>query len=404
MTSQDPTPIRSELVEGAQRLVAPPARNADAALVLGLLRGVSVFRGAALVWALVSAGSSTDVMRRPGLAVALLAMMIAWTALVTIWPRRGAVLPVRSGWVIVAELAVGAVLLVGDGFVYDAGRSVALPWSWPTAGVLAAGVVFGVRMGLAAAIAMVAASLTSEVNLGTDLASPIPAFSRAGLWIVTGVLAGYVAGRLRQAEAEVTMARAREEVARQLHDGVLQTLAVIQRRSADGELAAMARDQEHDLRRFLAGATTRARSLEPELRRLAQRHEGRFGTPVSVVVAADAPRVGADALDAALGAVGEALANAGKHANASRVALYAEPADPDDWADLVADVAHGATVPAEAPTLFVSVKDDGDGFDPAAVEERIGLSSSIRGRIMEVGGWAEVASRPGRGTEVKLWL
>ena len=153
----------------------------------------------------------------------------------------------------------------------------------------------------------------------------------------------------------------------------------------------LARDQEGELRGFLAIAFGAPASLESELRRLAQRHESLFGTRVEVVVAADTPELPPEAVIALVGAVGEALTNAGKHAEAGRVVVYAEPADPDDDG-------------GEDARVFVSVKDDGRGFDPETVPERIGLSSSIRGRIDETGGTVRIASRPGRGTEVRLWL
>ena len=384
----------------ASRVVA-----ADEATVLGLFRGVTVFRALALVWAVTGAVSSRAFLAHPWAAVGLLGAIACWTALVSMWPQRGPLLPVRARWVIVTELMLGAGILLGDGFVYDAGRAISLSWSWPAAGVMAAGVAYGWRAGLVASVAMVTASLITEFRLDTNLSEPVQAFSRVGLWVATGLLAGYVASRLRRAEAEVSLARAREEVARTLHDGVLQTLAVIQRRSDDHELAALARDQEADLRRYLSGSPERpSGGLEPELRRLAQRHQRLYpSVTVSVVVAPDASDPPDARLEALLGAAGEALTNVGKHAEASRVTVYVEPADPEDLPAVLAERDERDTG-AAASMLFVSVRDDGVGFDPATVTERIGLSRSIRERIVEAGGDVEIASRPGRGTEVKLWI
>ena len=83
-----------------------------------------------------------------------------------------------------------------------------------------------------------------------------------------------------------------------------------------------------------------------------------------------------------MGAVQEALANAGKHAGATSVTIYAEPADDDG--------------------VFCTVKDDGQGFDPDTVTEGVGLGRSIRDRVERVGGTASWRSAPGRGTEVRL--
>jgi signal transduction histidine kinase len=173
-------------------------------------------------------------------------------------------------------------------------------------------------------------------------------------------------------------------VARHLHDGVLQTLAVVQRRADDPALVELARTQERELRYFLRSGLRAEDGLEPGLRRAATRHEETHGGRVDVVVADDVPRVDPDALAALVGAVTEALSNAGRHGRAGRVTVYAEPADEGGVA--------------------CSVKDDGTGFDPATAREGMGLSRSVRGRVADVGGRVEVDSAPGRGTEVRLWV
>ena len=194
---------------------------------------------------------------------------------------------------------------------------------------------------------------------------------------------------LRRAEREISAARAREEVARTLHDGVLQTLAVVERRAGDQALARLAREQERELREYLFG--TRPAGPGPDLaaalRAAAARFEDAFGGRAEVVVAPDLPVLDRERCDALAGAVGEALTNAGKHGHARRVTVFVEP--------------------DERGAVFCSVKDDGDGFD---VDERgataggVGIARSILGRIQDAGGRAEIRSRRGSGTEVCLWV
>ena len=170
-------------------------------------------------------------------------------------------------------------------------------------------------------------------------------------------------------------------MARTLHDGVLQTLAVVQRRSPDPELAALARDQELDLRAFLAGDQPASRDLGVALREAAALVERRHGLRVEVLfVDLDHPRPAAQVVDAVVGAVGEALTNAAKHGAAGRATVFV---DVDD-------------------AVFVSVKDDGQGFDPTTTDPGLGTERSIIGRLSDVGGSAEVDGRPGQGVEVRL--
>src|SRR4029077_8772912 len=78
-------------------------------------------------------------------------------------------------------------------------------------------------------------------------------FNTALLYIVAGAVAGYVMMLLKRAEREISAVRAREELERNLHDGVLQTLAIVPRRSTDADLVRLAREQDRDLRNFLFG-------------------------------------------------------------------------------------------------------------------------------------------------------
>jgi signal transduction histidine kinase len=57
--------------------------------------------------------------------------------------------------------------------------------------------------------------------------------------------------------------------------------------------------------------------------------------------------------------------------------------------------------------VVVTVRDEGSGMDPgrldaARAEGRLGVSESIRGRLRDLGGTAEVRTAPDEGTEWEL--
>ncbi|MCP5024887.1 MAG: hypothetical protein GY929_01260 [Actinomycetia bacterium] len=364
--------------------VSNPESAGEEVLVRGVLRAIAVFRWLCLGWAAVGVFYSRDHLVRAELAWGLMVLALVVTVAISV-RVESAPLSLLHPAVVGGELLVGAILLLGDGWVFAAERSQSLAWAWPNAALMTAGLAMGWRVGLVAAIVTSVASFIGEGPLLDRTDWGLAVLSKSGLFILVGTVSGYAATRLRQAERDISAARAREEVSRRLHDGVLQTLAVIQRRSTDPELAALARDQEHDLRGFLAGDRPAAAELEPLLRELAARHESMFGGRVSVVVADDLPVLSPDQIRALAGAVGESMTNAGKHGGARSVIVYAEPGDETDG-------------------VFVSVKDDGSGFMADEVTEGIGISRSIRGRMTDMGGRADIVSRPGRGTEVRLWL
>ena len=357
----------------------------------GLFAGIAAFRWAAWAWMATVLVVADDPLEHPVVAAALVGVALAVTATATFLLRAAPDLLARPA-AVVAELAVGFGLLAGDGWVYDEGHAFAASQSlgsaWPLAGVLSAGVVMGTGEGVAAGVVLGAGRLLGAELNGADNwdgGKVLSIASTTVLYALAGGVAGFVAGRLRTAERQISAARAREEVARTLHDGVLQTLAIVQRRATDPDLARLAHEQERDLREFLYGAQPAAGgALGPALRREAARFEDRFDGRASVVVADDLPALTPDCVAALAGAVGEALTNAGKHADAGTVTIFVEP--------------------AEGGGVFCSVKDDGGGFDGATVPEGVGLARSIRGRVEELGGRVEVDARPGRGTEVRLWV
>lgn len=373
-----------------------------------VLQALAAFRWVAWAWMAVVLLLSRDDLDHPVVAVVLVAAALALTAgWASAWRWRPSFLCTPTA--VVAELGLGAALLVFDGWVFGRGHAFSTSQSlgsvWPLVGVLAAGVAFGPLAGAGGGIALGACRVAATMWNGESVDSAGRALSlvnTAVLYALSGALAGYLFRLLVRAEREVSAARAREEVARTLHDGVLQTLAMVERRTGDEALARLARDQERELREFLFGAAAAAGrgaglaalrgagippgggDLGAALRAAAARFETAFGGRVDVVVADDVPALPPEQVSAVAGAVREALTNAGKHGAATRVTVYAEPSDDGG--------------------LFCSVKDDGGGYDTAAVPDGIGLGRSVRGRMAEVGGRVEVVSAPGFGTEVRLWL
>jgi signal transduction histidine kinase len=380
-------------VNVAARIAGTAARHdREDALVRSLLTGIAVFRWLAWVWmAVLLVVNRSELGRpeaRPWLALTLvgaaLLVTVVDTALLGAEPARLLTLPV-----VVAEVAVACALEVGDELAYNGvSHPQSLSSAWPLAGVLTAGIAFRARGG-------VLAGVTIGLGRGVGhLAGPdawtdrttVGVVSSVVLYALAGLVAGFVTARLRSAEQRISLAQAREEVARTLHDGVLQTLAVVQRRTEDPDLVRLAHEQERELREFLfgtPGAVGGGGDLGTRLRSAAARFEDRYGGTARVVLAPDVPTLPGTTVEALAGAVGEALANAGKHGGAARVTVFAEPLDGE---------------------LFCSVKDDGTGFEPGATPEGEGLRRSVRGRIAEIGGRVEVDGNPGRGTEVRCWV
>jgi signal transduction histidine kinase len=334
----------------------------------GLHAGLAAFRLAAWVWLAVVTVAERDRLARPGLAAALLALALAWSLLAA---ARRLVAPA-------ADLLVGVALLAADRHVYGGDHPQGFGGAWPIAGAIAAGLAWGSWGGAAGGVVLGLARAAGSAD-----AAVISLVSSGVLYALAGATTGYLLGRLRRAESEVAEARAREAVARTLHDGVLQTLAVVQRRAGDRDLALLAREQERELRAWLfgAGPAPATTDLGAALRAAAARTEDRHGLRADVVVVEAPARMDPERVEALAGAVGEALTNAAKHGDARRATVY---------------------VDADAEGLFVSVKDDGRGFDPAATHEGVGTSRSIRGRLAEVGGTVEIDGNPGHGTEVRL--
>jgi signal transduction histidine kinase/phage shock protein PspC (stress-responsive transcriptional regulator) len=182
------------------------------------------------------------------------------------------------------------------------------------------------------------------------------------------------AGRVRATE--------RAEIAAHLHDSVLQTLALIQRRAGnEHDVVRLARAQERELRGWLYRDPGRgAGQLSDAVKAAAAEVEDSLGHAVEVVTVGDCAMT--ERLEAMVQAAREAMLNAARHGGGA-VSVYLEATD-------------------DAAEVFV--KDRGPGFDPGAIPaDRLGVRESMIGRMRRHGGTAVIASSPD-GTEVRLRL
>jgi len=188
---------------------------------------------------------------------------------------------------------------------------------------------------------------------------------------------------LTEERAERIRTQERAELAAHLHDSVLQTLALMQKRAADPrEVAALARRQERELRAWLNAGSRRERgaSLAAALEAAVAEIEDAHGVPVELVAVGD--RTLDERAEALVAATREAVLNAVKFAPTAAISVYAEVQD---------------------GRAEVFVRDRGPGFDLDAVPpDRRGLRESVLGRMERHGGRAAIHTRPGEGTEVEL--
>ncbi len=243
----------------------------------------------------------------------------------------------------------------------------------------------GIGVTLVIAAAIVFLQFTGALAAATDvaLAALVVAIALAVIfapWFVR-LLKSLTAER-----AERIRSQERAEVAAHLHDSVLQTLALVQKRADDPrEVAALARRQERELRAWLnaapgddAGGGRLVRALQDAADAVEQAH----GVNVDVVAVGDRP-LDRDT-EALVAAAREAMLNAAKFGAGSPIAVYAEVSE---------------------DRVQVFVRDRGPGFDPDAVpDDRRGVRESIVGRMNRHGGRARIAAADGNGTEVELVL
>ncbi len=222
-------------------------------------------------------------------------------------------------------------------------------------------------------------------------------------FIVVAIIVGWAFDSLRErealrlqaeaerSEAEAELAKQREdaatlkertEIARELHDSVLQTLKLISSSADDpSEVRYLTRVQERDLRRTINEyQSPHADSFRARLLDVRASVEDRYRVAIEQVIRDDAEMT--PALSAMVEAAGEAMMNAARHSGASSIDLYAE---------------------VTSTGAQVNIRDRGAGFDASSIGTG-GMADSIVRRMEDVGGSASIKSTPGSGTDVSLYL
>ena len=241
----------------------------------------------------------------------------------------------------------------------------------------------GFAVGALLGIALIVLWLTGVLELAGSVALAALVVS-AGLLLISAPFWQAMIRRLGSEQVARARADERADVAAHLHDSVLQTLALIQKRADDpDQVARLARRQERNLRDWLADDVPARpdERLADALRAAAAEVEDSHGAQIEAIVVGDAELD--DEFEALVGASREALTNAAKFASESGpVHLYAE---------------------IENGGARVFIDDRGPGFDPEKIPaDRRGVRESIIGRMERYRGRAEIRSKPGGGTEVEL--
>ncbi|MBT2487098.1 sensor histidine kinase [Streptomyces sp. ISL-96] len=385
-----------------------------------LWRALTAYRVLTMLYAVLLFVFTRENFERPWVAVAFLAVMFVWT-LVTLPKVANAASCTKP--FLVADLAIaltGVMLTPVADFHAQQIDGPTLPSIWTAGSVLAFAIKGGWRWAAFASSFVAAANIVERGHPSQDTLHNVLL-----VWVAS-IAIGYVVEVARASERTLARAleieaatRERERLARDIHDSVLQVLAMVQRRGTSlggeaAELGRMAGEQEVALRTLVSsglvpatrasedaaqGAVVRTVEVDEgddddagtgpgarlcDLRSLLAPHAGSKvsfaepGAPVLLEAAA--------AMELAA-AVSAALDNVRRHAGEDAQAWILV----EDWPEEV----------------IVTVRDDGPGIPEGRLaqaegEGRLGVALSIRGRLRDIGGTAELISVPGQGTEVEL--
>ncbi|MGC0341424.1 MacS family sensor histidine kinase [Streptomyces sp. SLBN-8D4] len=379
-----------------------------------LWRALTGYRVLTMLYAVGLFATEYDEFDRAGIAIAYYVVLCVWT-LATLPRVQSAAACTKSFLAVDLAIAVTGIVLtplvVNDHHIDSGGPT--LPSIWTAGSVLAFAIKGGWRWAALASTPVAAANLIERGHPARDTVHNVIL-----VWVAS-IAIGYVVEVARASERTLARAleieaatRERERLARDIHDSVLQVLAMVQRRGAvmggeAAELGRMAGEQEVALRTLVSGGLTSVSRVsrdaaqgavvhvvdtvddEPDdgpldLRALLAPYASAKVSLVEPGAPVPLPPPAARELAAAVGA---ALDNVHRHAGEHARAWILVEDEPDE--------------------VIVTVRDDGPGIAEGRLaqaegEGRLGVAQSIRGRLRDLGGSAELISPPGQGTEVEL--
>ncbi|WP_189107924.1 MacS family sensor histidine kinase [Streptomyces camponoticapitis] len=387
-----------------------------------LWRALTAYRLLTMVYATLIAAFARDTFERPWLAAGYLAVLVVWTV-ATLPKVANAVSCTKRFLGVDLTIALAGVLLTPVADVqsrYTDGPT--LPSIWTAGAVLAFAVKGGWRWAAFASSLVAAANLAGRGNPSRDTLHNVLL-----VWVAS-IAIGYIVEVARASERTLARAleieaatRERERLARDIHDSVLQVLAMVQRRGTAlggeaAELGRMAGEQEVALRTLVSSG------LVPTTRASEDASLGAVVRTVDDPEYADGPGDdggpdGSELWDlrtllAPFSGSAVTLAEPGApvllRPAAARELAAAVNAALDNVRRHAGDGARSWILVEDSPDeVIVTVRDDGPGIPEGRLaqaegEGRLGVALSIRGRLRELGGTAELISVPGQGTEVEL--
>lgn len=331
-------------------------------------------------------------------------LLLAWFGLGA--PRAANEIPSAS---LVGLVATATGLAVAAAPSLAIAQAVAYPIAWVFARSMRAAVVGNLTVATSVAIgfvislgispgALAQTGLTMALSLGFSLAM--------GFWISRMTALGEERGRLladlQGAQSQIAALNReagataeREHLARELHDTIAQDLTALvmlaqraRRELGDVDTLRMieenARATLAETRALVAAGSAlgdQGGGLAATLQRLASRFARETGVEVDCTLP-EVLSLSRDAEVVVVRSVQEALANARKHARASRISII---------------------VTIDGERVHVTVTDDGVGFTVGATPEGFGLVGMAE-RLALVAGHLDVQSAPGAGTRLTAIL